>query len=117
MLTDLRRKAVTACAVLLTAAGLLVPSAPLFGMEGPLLLKLGWTYAMAFPEITQASGDYGSGIAHGINTYRVIQYGGAQWYCLQLIVRKPGGGWYVPQGAPPFWVNINYALWVQEVVR
>jgi hypothetical protein len=86
-------------------------------MQGSLLLKLGWTYAMAFPLVTQVSGDAVSGFAQGINTYRIMQYGGDQWYRVQLILRKPGGGWFVPQGTPCFWVNMNNALWVQEVFK
>lgn len=118
MFKNLRRKAaVMGCVLLFTVAGISIPLRPALGMQGPFLLKLGWTYAMAFPEITQVSGDFASGLARGINTYRVMQYGGDQWYLVQIILRRPGGGWYVPQGAPTIWVNMNNALWVQEIVR
>lgn len=77
-------------------------------------LKQGWNYAIGFPEVTSPE----SGLARGVATYRVLASAGdQQWYRIQMVARKPQGGWYVPQGTPEVWVNLNYAMWVQEVLR
>lgn len=77
-------------------------------------LKQGWNYAIGFPDTTTPN----SGVARGVATYRVLGTAGdQQWYRLQMIVRKPQGGWHVPPGTPEVWVNLNYAMWVQEVLR
>ena len=94
----------------------LMPSAG--AVEGITLLRLGWIYEIGFPEIAQASLEPGTGLVRGVQAYRVTAFGGQQWYRLQLVSRQPGGnGWYNPQGVPDVWVNLNYALWVHEVVR
>jgi len=77
-------------------------------------LKQGWNYAIGFPEATAPE----SGLARGVATYRVLASAGdQQWYRIQLVARKPQGGWYVPQGTPEVWVNMSYAMWVQEIIR
>ena len=79
-----------------------------------LNLKQGWNYAIGFPETTAPE----SGLVKGVATYRVLASAGdLQWYRIQMVARKPQGGWYVPQGTPEVWVNLSYAMWVQEVLR
>ena len=98
--------------------------AVLAGMGSPLLaqnpsaggvvLKQGWLYAIGFPDTVTV----GSGIAKGVATYRVLgSAGDQQWYRLRMTVRNPNGGWMTPPGTPEVWVNLNYAMWVQEVLR
>jgi hypothetical protein len=80
-----------------------------------MYLKQGWNYTIGFPETTTAPE---SGLSKGAATYRVLASAGdQQWYRVQMVARKPQGGWYVPQGTPEVWVNLNYAMWVQEVIR
>ncbi|MEI6350712.1 MAG: hypothetical protein WCP06_06355 [Verrucomicrobiota bacterium] len=80
--------------------------------QGLTFFRLGWTYAIAFPNNVQTGVD--SGLVPGVGLYRVSSFAGEQWYLLQRIERKPNGWGLVP-GAPSVWVNLNYALSVQEV--
>ena len=77
-------------------------------------LKLGVNYAIGFPD----SVALGNGLAKGVATYRVVGAAGdQQWYRVRLVARNPQGGWYTPPGAPEVWINLSYAMWVQEVLR
>ena len=93
----------------------------------PFLLKPGCHYAIGFqdniapgypaaqpqqPQAQPASG------ARNVAVYRVINTAGdQQWYRIRMVVRAPQGGWITPPGAPDVWVNVTYAVWVQEVMR
>ncbi len=85
--------------------------------QGITLLRLGWVYAIGFPEDVKGSLVPTSGAVPGVQTYRIMAYGGEQWYRVQLVARQEGGGWYVPQGVGDVWVNLNYALWVHDAIR
>ena len=53
-----------------------------------------------------------------VATYRVLgSAGDQQWYRVRMVLRNPQGGWITPQGAPEVWINLAYAMWVQEVLR
>ena len=83
-----------------------------------LNLKQGWNYAIGFHEAGAPGSAPGAAPAKNVATYRVMASAGdLQWYRVQMVARKPQGGWYVPQGTPEVWVNLNYAMWVQEVIR
>ena len=86
-------------------------------VDGIRLLRLGWIYAIGFPDAVQTTLDPSSGLAQGFQTYRVMEFGGEQWYRLKLVTRQAGGGWFSPQGSPEIWVNLNYALWINDVTR
>jgi len=87
---------------------------PVAAQAQGLALKQGWNYAIGFPETAAP----GSGVAKGVGTYRVLASAGdGPWYRVQAVARKPQGGWYVPPGTPEVWINLSYALWVQEVLR
>ena len=99
-----------ACMILF---GVAIPASTVMA-QGIGFFKMGWTYAIAFPGSMQAGVDPATGVIPGVRTYRVVSYGGEQWYLLQRIEKKPGNGWGIPLGAPSVWVNLNYALWAQE---
>ncbi len=53
-----------------------------------------------------------------VAVYRVIASAGdQQWYRVRMVARNPQGGWYTPPGSQEVWVNLTYAMWVQEVLR
>jgi len=99
------------------AIGVLIAlGAPGSAQAQTMTLKQGWNYAIGFPETGSASP--ASGVVKGVATYRVLASAGdQQWYRVQMIARKPQGGWYVPPGTPEVWINLSYAMWVQEVLR
>lgn len=107
----LNRKARIAGVVgVLTGFGLLPVSAPAQGIA----LKQGWLYAIGFPDTATP----GSGTAKGVTTYRVLASAGDQnWYRVRMVARNPQGGWMTPPGTPEVWINLSYAMWVQEVLR
>jgi len=109
MIRDCRKTLVAGAVSLLV--GICIPlTAQAQGMN----LKQGWNYAIGFPDSVTP----GAGIAKGVATYRVLgSAGDMQWYRVQMIQRKPQGGWYTPPGTPEVWVNLTYAMWVQEVLR
>ncbi len=99
-------------------AGASVPAAA----QAPgFLLKPGCNYAIGFQE-NMAPGVPPAGApapaGHNVATYRVMGTAGdQQWYRLRMVARAPQGGWYTPPGTPEVWVNLTYAMWVQEVLR
>lgn len=79
-----------------------------------IALKQGWLYSIGFPD----TATLGSGVAKGVATYRVLATAGdSSWYRVRMVVRNPQGGWMTPAGAPEVWINLSYAMWVQEVLR
>ncbi len=116
MLSNFRKHALAA-AMLTGLAFWLVVSAPQTVAQGVSAIKLGWTYDIGLPESLQDQETPTLGLAAGVNTYRVVGYGGDTWYRLQRVYRHPKGGWYSPQGAKQVWVNIAYAYMINEVLR
>jgi hypothetical protein len=92
-------------------------SIPQIAAQGFTVLKQGWTYNIGLPESLHDKESPALGLASGINTYRVVGFGGDTWYRLQRVYRHPKGGWYTPQGAKQVWVNISYAYTIDEVLR
>ena len=92
-------------------------AAPQLAAQGFSVLKLGWTYDIGLPESLEDRENPALGLAAGVNTYRVVGYGGDTWYRLQRVHKHPRGGWFTPQGAKQVWVNIGYAYVINEVVR
>ena len=117
MLRNFRRNArLAGGAVLAVMLGAAV-SVPQLVAQGVSVLKLGWTYDIGLPESLQDRENPAMGLASGVNTYRVVGYGGDTWYRLQRVYRHPKGGWYTPSGAKQVWVNIGYAYAINEVYR
>jgi hypothetical protein len=88
--------------------------APVSAQTQGMILKPGWNYAIGFPD----GGAPGSGVGKGVVTYRVLGAAGdQQWYKVRMVARAPQGGWVTPPGAADVWINLNYAMWVQEVLR
>ncbi|MDD5349177.1 MAG: hypothetical protein PHQ12_03095 [Chthoniobacteraceae bacterium] len=101
------------------AAGMGTPAA---AQAQGFQLKTGCHYAIGFQEsMTPGAVAAPSPAAPGgrnVAVYRVLgSAGDQQWYRLRMVSRAPQGGWYTPPGSPEIWVNLTYALWVQEVLR
>jgi len=83
-------------------------------------LRVGANYSIGFqdgmtPAVVANPAPNG---AKSIATYRVLAgTADQQWYRLKMVARNPAGGWYTPPGSPEVWVNMNYVMWVQEVLR
>jgi len=87
-----------------------------------IALKPGCTYSIGFQDGTApgavAVNNAPNTTSKGVATYRVMAgTPDQQWYRLRMVTRNPAGGWYTPPGAPEVWVNLNYVMWVQEVLR
>ena len=84
-------------------------------------LKTGSLYAIGFqdgagPGPAPVAANAATPPQRAVATYRVLGVSGdQQWYRLKMVVRNPQGGWLTPQGASEVWVNLAYAMWVQEV--
>ena len=107
---------------MMTKRLLLYASAALLGLAGTLqaqmtVLKLGWTYMITFPEVADPKVTGYNRPEGGTHIYRVLQYGGDQWYRLQRAYKKPDGGWYSVPGTEDTWVNIGYAFSIREVTH
>ena len=96
------------------AVGLAAAGVPSLAQAQGGMLKQGMICAIGFSEnFSQAPG-----MAKGVATYRVVGVAGdPSWYRLRLVMRGTDGNWISPPGAPDVWVNLNYAMWVQEVPR
>jgi len=116
----LSRKAFMLGAVgILTGIGMPMP----LSAQGPgLTLKPGCNYAIGFqdgalpaPALPPVAANVNQ---RAVATYRVIGTAGdQQWYKVRMVARNPQGGWYTPPGSSDVWVNLNYVMWVQEVLR
>ena len=101
----------------------LVLAAPWAAHAQMMQLKPGWNYAIAFAD---SSGPVGAVPpqaqpqaampGRNLTVYRVLGASPDQtWYRVRMVVRAPQGGWVTPTGAPEVWINLSYAIWVQEV--
>lgn len=104
------------------ALGLAALALPAAAQGQGFSLKQGCHYAIGFQEsMTPGLPTNPPPIAANGRTvvvYRVLgSAGDQQWYRLRMVARAPQGGWYTPPGAQEMWVNLSYALWVQEMTR
>jgi len=92
---------------------------PLSAQAQGMVLK-GGNYAIGFQD---GSGPApapvaANGTQKNIAVYRVLAASGdQQWYRVRMVVRNPQGGWVTATGAPEVWINLAYAMWVQEVLH
>lgn len=103
--------------ILPAVAFLLLGSAGSLLAQGMTVLKLGWTYQITFPEVTDPKMTGYNLPQGGTHIYRVLQYGGDQWYRLQRVYKKENGGWYSVPNTADMWVNIGYAFMIREVTH
>lgn len=84
-------------------------------------LRVGGNYSIGFQDgmaPAVATPPAPNGAPKSMATYRVLAgTADQQWYRLRMVARNPAGGWYTPPGSPEVWVNMNYVMWVQEVLR
>ena len=106
------------------ALGILVAAGvPAAAQAQGFLLKPGCNYAIGFqenmaPGLPPVGALASASAGRNVATYRVVgSAGDQQWYRLRMVARAPQGGWYTPPGTPEVWVNLTYAMWVQEVLR
>jgi hypothetical protein len=96
--------------------------APVFAQGPGMSLKPGGNYAIGFQDGMVPGGvtpnTAPNGAQKSVTVYRVISgTSDLQWYRMRVVARNPAGGWYTPPGSPEVWVNMNYVMWVQEVLR
>ena len=85
-------------------------------------LKTGGLYAIGFQDgVGPGPAPVAANAAapqRAVATYRVLGASSdQQWYRMKMVVRNPQGGWFTPPGASEVWVNMAYAMWVQEVLH
>lgn len=95
---------------------------PISAQAQGMTLKQGCNYVIGFQEGAAPAAALPPVAANGnqrpIITYRVLgSAGDQQWYRIRMVARNPQGGWYTPPGSADVWVNLNYVMWVQEVLR
>jgi hypothetical protein len=110
------------------AAGLWLGLAAAGQAQG-LQLKPGWNYAIAFPDNGNGGGGpsgNGNGAAtqnpntpatKGVALYKVLGAADQNWYRVRPIARSQQGALIPIPGSAELWVNLNYAMWVQELMR
>lgn len=111
-------------------AGALSLAAPAAWAQG-LQLKPGWVYAIAFPDPGNgngggsdgpgSSGNPGSGsiapTGRSVGLYKIVGAADQNWYRVRPITRNPQGALVPMPGGAELWVNLNFAMWAQEVLR
>ncbi|XHR27442.1 MAG: hypothetical protein ACFUZC_16040 [Chthoniobacteraceae bacterium] len=114
------------------AAGLWL-GLPATGQAQGLQLKPGWNYAIAFPDNGNGNGGGGpsgngngngapaqnpnNSATKGVALYKVLGAADQNWYRVRPIARSPQGALMPIPGSAELWVNLSYAMWVQEVMR
>lgn len=114
-------------------------AALLFGATAALAqglqLKPGWVYAIAFPDPgsgANSNGGNGNGgdgpggngnpgsvapTGKSVALYKIVGAADQNWYRVRPIARSPQGALIPVPGSGELWVNLNFAMWVQEVLR
>lgn len=113
------------------AAGVL-PCLPAAALAQGLQLKPGWVYAIAFADNGNGANGNASGgngqqgnaapvsnapMGKSVALYKVVGAADQSWYRVRPIARTPQGVLIPMPGTGEMWVNLNYAMWVQEVLR
>lgn len=103
--------------LILGAAAVLLSAGTEAHAQGISVLKMGWTYAITFPEVADPQVSGYNRPEGGMHLYRVLQFGGDQWYRLQRVYKKPEGGWFSVPNTEDTWVNIGYAFSIREITK
>jgi hypothetical protein len=112
------------------AAGLLL-SLPAAAWAQGLGLKPGWVYVIAFPDSGANGANANGGNPQGNNPppasvaplgktvalYKIVGASDQNWYRVRMITRTPQGTLAPLPNTSELWINLNYAMWVQEVLR
>ncbi len=125
----MRTKLLMNAVILAGALSLAAPAAQAQGLQ----LKPGWVYAIAFPDPGGANGANGNGGSDGpggngnpgsvaptgrsVGLYKIVGAADQNWYRVRPIVRNPQGALVPMPGGSELWVNLNFAMWAQEVLR
>ncbi|MCX6966690.1 MAG: hypothetical protein NTZ46_02740 [Verrucomicrobia bacterium] len=95
---------------------------PLAAQAQGMALKPGCNYAIGFQDgavpVAALPPVAANMNQRPVAVYRVLASAGdQQWYKIRMVARNPQGGWYTPPGSSDVWINLSYAMWVQEVLR
>jgi len=108
-----RSKTIYTLAVAAAALGLFSSDAL---AQGNGILRMGLTYNIAFPDVQPGQLPINR-VEPGMHTYRILAYGGDQWYRVQRVYKHPNGGWQSVPNTDDMWVNMGYAFAITEALR